>query len=146
MYDIFATSQSIHKRVRDCEVVDNGFESDHKAVKISITITLIKYKARSVPRAIIAWRKIFEDPVYQLIFNTELKKLVDAATDYSTFNEKIVEAGRRAATFVETKVKGWFEMFSSELGPLIEEKDRLYHAIKGEVDETRLREMKTEFK
>ena len=35
----------------------------------------------------------------------------------------------------ETKVKGWFEMFNSKLRPLIEEKDRLCHAIKGEVNE-----------
>jgi len=40
-----------------------------------------------------SWRRIFEDPIYQLIFNTELKMLVDTDTDYLTFNEKIVEAG-----------------------------------------------------
>ena len=146
MYDIFATSQSLHKRVRDCKVVDNGVESDHKAVKMSITITTIKYRARDVPRGTISWRRIFEDPVYQLIYVTELKKLVNADTDLETFNEKTIEAGRIAATFVESKVKGWFEMHSSELRPLIEEKDALCHAIKGETEESNLREMKIELK
>jgi len=51
MYDIFATSQSFHKRVRDCKVVDSGIESDHDAVMISITITTIKYKVKAVTGA-----------------------------------------------------------------------------------------------
>ena len=146
MYDIIATSQSFHKRVRDCKVVDNGVESDHKAVKISITITSIKYKARAVPRSTILWRRILEDPIYQLVYNTELKKLVDADTDLETFNEKTIEAARIAASFVESKVKGWFEMYGSELRPLIEEKDIICHAIKGETDEVKMREMKVELK
>ncbi|EJK58846.1 hypothetical protein THAOC_20995 [Thalassiosira oceanica] len=41
-------------------------------------------------------------------------------------------------------MQGWFELYSSELRPLIEEKDRLCHAIKRERDETKLEEMRAE--
>ena len=79
---------------------------------ISITISTIKYKARVVPRRTVSWRKIFEDPSYQQLFITELKTSVDADTDYDTFNEKIVAAGKKVATVVEEKIKGWFELYS----------------------------------
>jgi exonuclease III len=48
MHDIFACSQSLHKIIHDCQVVLHGVASDHKAVRLKLTLSSVKFKARAI--------------------------------------------------------------------------------------------------
>ena len=61
MHDLFVLSNNLHKRVRDCKVVEDGIESDHSAVQIKLALTSIKFKEQDVSRGIIDWCKILND-------------------------------------------------------------------------------------
>jgi hypothetical protein len=45
MHDTFLCSQSLHKQVHDCQAVLHGVASDHKAVRLKLTLLSVKFKA-----------------------------------------------------------------------------------------------------
>jgi len=50
MHDVISVSQAFHKRVRNCQVVDDGVDSDHSAVCITISLTSIKFKGKAISK------------------------------------------------------------------------------------------------
>jgi hypothetical protein len=61
MHDVFACSQSLHKRIHDCQAVLYGVVSDHKTVRLKLTLLSIKFKARAISWGTIDWPKIMLD-------------------------------------------------------------------------------------
>ncbi len=47
MHDIFACSQSLHKRIHDCQMVLHGIVSNHQAVQLRIALLCVKFKAHA---------------------------------------------------------------------------------------------------
>ena len=46
MLDLIVCSATIHKRIRNCQVVNDGADSDHRAVKMQLNLTSLKYKEK----------------------------------------------------------------------------------------------------
>jgi hypothetical protein len=61
MHDVFACLQSLHKRIHDCQAVLHGVVSDHKAVRLKLTLSSVKFKAQAISRGTIDWPKIMLD-------------------------------------------------------------------------------------
>ena len=57
MHDLFVASQTLHKRIRDQKVVNDGIDSDHSSVKLKLAITPIKFKGNAITRGVIDWEK-----------------------------------------------------------------------------------------
>ena len=55
MHDLFVASQTLHKRIRDQKVVNDGTDSDHSSVKLKLAITPIKFKGNAITRGVIDW-------------------------------------------------------------------------------------------
>ena len=47
IHDVIVVSKGLHKRVRNCKATNDGAESDHKEVKLSLAMTSIKFKNTS---------------------------------------------------------------------------------------------------
>jgi exonuclease III len=47
MLDVIVCSSGLHKRIQNCNVVEDGLESDHRAVCIDVVTTSIKFKENS---------------------------------------------------------------------------------------------------
>jgi hypothetical protein len=45
MHDVFSCSQSLHKQIHDCQAVLHGVASDHKALRLKLTLSLVQFKA-----------------------------------------------------------------------------------------------------
>ena len=142
MHDVIAVSSKILKRVRDCKVVDDGIDSDHSAVSITISLTSIKFKGKAVSRGIIDWNKILADETTRAIYVQHLKDLTTDNMPYEDFNAAVLQAGELTATIVRTRVEGWFQFSSDTLAPMIAERDQLLHQIRQESDETILLQLK----
>ena len=46
MLDLIVCSITLHKRVKNCQVVDDGADSDHRAVRMQLNLTSLKYKEK----------------------------------------------------------------------------------------------------
>ncbi len=121
-------STTLHKRVKNCQVTNNGAESDHQAVRMQLNLTSIKYNEKaSLDSGGIDWRKICEEDEQRKLYNKYLLKLTSGDMAYDTFCEAVVRAGRETAISIECKCKGWYKASKSILTPAIEEKNRLQH-------------------
>ena len=130
MHDLFVCSQSLHKRVRDCEVVDDGADSDHDAICIKLAITSIKFKGSAITKGVIDWTSILNDERYKELYNHHLRCLVNENTSYDDFNQHIMTAGEFTATLVKEKCEGWFQFNRQELAPIIEQRNKTQHLLK----------------
>jgi hypothetical protein len=131
MHDIFACSQSLHKRIHDCKAVPHGAISDHKAVRLSLMLTLIKFCGHTVSRGAIDWPKILSDEHTRAMYNKHLLMLMTTGpTQWDDHQELILQAGALTATTHKRQCEGWFQMNRSTLAPLYTERNTLKHAIK----------------
>jgi hypothetical protein len=64
MHDIFVCSKTMHKRVRNCNVVDDGIDSDHRAVALKLAITSIKFNGNKITKGAIDWNTILYNNRY----------------------------------------------------------------------------------
>ena len=78
----------MHKRVRNCNVVDDGIDSDHQAVTLKLAITSIKFNGNKITKGAINWNTILYDDRYRERYNHTLLELVDATMSYADFNAK----------------------------------------------------------
>ena len=89
MHDIFACSCDMHKKVKDCQVVD----SDHSPIRLKINLASIKFKGSTISRGVIDWTKVLTDDRYLEMYNMHLLDLVDDTISYEVFNE-CIKSGR----------------------------------------------------
>jgi len=130
MHDIFACSQSLHKRIHDCKAVPHGAVSDHKAVRLSLMLMLIKIHGHTLSCGTIDWPKILLDEHTRAMYNGHLLTLMTGPTQWDDHQELILQAGTLTATTHKRQCEGWFQMSRSTLAPLYTERNTLKHAIK----------------
>jgi hypothetical protein len=130
MLDLIVCSTTLHKRVKNCQVVDDGADSDHQAVRMQLNLTSLKYKEKtSLDSGDIDWRKICEENEQRKLNNKYLLKLTSRDMTYDIFCEAVMRAGRKTAVSIESKCEGWYKASESILIPAIEEKNRLRHRL-----------------
>ena len=131
MLDIFVTSADLHKRVRNCMVVDNGIKSDHSAVTLKLSITSIKFKeSTKLQEPKRDWRRIQYEEQANIKFSDLILSETTEETPANEFCEIIMKAAAETATTTETSVDGWFEFSKDTLVPLIGHRNKMLHAIK----------------
>ena len=131
MLDLIVCSTTLHKHVRNCQVVNGGADSDHKAVRMQLNLTSLKYKEKaSIDSGNIVWRKICEEDKQRKLYNKYLLDLTSRDMAYDTFCEAVIRAGRGTAVSIECKCGGWYKASESILIPAIEEKHRLRHQLR----------------
>ncbi len=130
MHDIFACSQSLHKQIHDCKAVPHGAVSDRKAVRLSLMLTLIKFRGHALSWGTIDWPKILLDYHTRAMYNEHLLMLMTGLTQWDDHQELILQAGVLTATTHKRQCKGWFQMSRSTLAPLYAERNTLKHAVK----------------
>jgi hypothetical protein len=130
MHDIFACSNSFHKRVQDCAAVLHGVASDHQAVHLKVALASIKFKTHEVSQGTIDWLKILTDDHTRILYNKHLLQLTHNKMDYNSYQEAILQAGALTATHHKRQCSGWFQMSRATLAPLLAERNQVFHAIK----------------
>ena len=130
MLDLIVCSTTLHKRVKNCQVVDDGADSDHRAVRMQLNLMSLKYKEKaSLDNGDINWRKICEEDEQRKLYNKYLLELTSRDMAYDTFCEAVTRAGRETAVSIESKCEGWYKASESILMPAIEENNRLRHQL-----------------
>ena len=130
MHDIFACSQSLHKRVQDCKAVLHGVASDHQAVRLCLALSSIKFKAHAISRGTINWPKILSDEHTRMVYNEHLASLTTPDMEYDDYQATIMKAGELTATHHKRQCDGWFQMSRTTLAPLLKERNQLLHSVK----------------
>ena len=112
------------------QVVNDGADSDHRAVKMQLNLTSLKYKEKMPSeKKKIDWRKICEEDEQRKRYNKYLLELTSRDMTYDNFCEAIMCAGRKTAISIEPQCRGWYAASESILNPAIEEKNRLRHQL-----------------
>ena len=90
MHDIFMCSQSLHKRVRDCNTTLDGANSDHRAVSMTLNLASIKVQhSRALSKGTTNWRKIQSDEHLQMVLKEHLQLMITPDMDYDMYNKAI---------------------------------------------------------
>jgi hypothetical protein len=129
MHDIFACSISLHKRIQDCVTSLMGVVSNHHAVRLTISLTSIKFKPKTVTRGTTNWSQILSDNHSRIVYNEHLLQLTDNTMDYDTYQEAILQPGALTATHHKKQCTGWFQMSRTTLAPLLTERNQILHAL-----------------
>ncbi len=94
MLDLIVCSTTLHKRVQNCQVAIDGVDSNHRAVRMQLNLTLLKYKEKVLLNGgEINWRKICEEKETHKLYNKYLLELTTRDMTYNTFCEAIIRAG-----------------------------------------------------
>jgi hypothetical protein len=123
MIVIFAFAKSLHCRVRNCQTIAEGVESDHTAVQLDITLTSLKRtNSTALSRGKTDWQKIGTDPTTRQRYNELLTKATTDSPDipYENFNDIIKKAGEETALLVGSQCNDWFQFSAADLTPPIE--------------------------
>jgi len=130
MLDLIVCSTTLHKRVRNCFVASDGADSDHRAVRMELNLTSLKYKEKaSLNTGETDWRKICEEDEQRKLYNKYLLYFTTRDMTYDNFCEAVKRAGRETAMSIENKCEGWYTASETILAPAIEEKNRLRHKL-----------------
>jgi hypothetical protein len=130
MHDIFACSQSLRKRVKDCKSVLHGVASNHQAVRLCLGLSSIKFKAHAILRGTINWPKILSDEHTRMVYNEHLISLTTPDIDYNDNQSIIMKAREFTATHHKRQCDGWFQMSRTTLAPLLKGCNQLLHSVK----------------
>ena len=123
MLDLIVCSATLHKRIKNCQVVNDGADSDHQAVRMQLNLTSLKYKEKpSLDNEKIDWRKICEDDEQRKLYNKYLLELTSRDMTYDNFCEAVTRAGRETAIKIVSQCRGWYAASESILNPAIDEK------------------------
>ncbi len=106
MHDIFACSISLHKRIRDCVTSLKGVASDHHAVRLTLSLTSIKFKPKAVTNGTFNWSQILSDGNSRMMYNDHLLQTTHNDMDYDTYQEAILQAGALAAAHHKKQCTG----------------------------------------
>jgi len=110
--------------------VPHGAISDHKAVRLSLMLTLIIFRGHALSCGTNDWPKILSDEHTRAMYNKHLLMLMTGPTQWDDHQELILQAGTLTATTHKRQCEGWFQMSRSTLAPLYTERNTLKHAIK----------------
>ena len=73
MLDLIVCSTTLHKRVKNCQTTNDGADSDHRAVRMQLNLTSLKYKEKaSLESGDIDWRKICKEEEQRKLYNKYL--------------------------------------------------------------------------
>jgi hypothetical protein len=76
MLNLIVCSTTLHKRVKNCQVTNDGANSDHRAVQMQLNLTSLKYNEKaSLDSGDIDWRKICEKDEQRKLYNKYLLEL-----------------------------------------------------------------------
>jgi hypothetical protein len=109
MHDVFTCSQSLHKRIHDCQAVLHGVASNHKAARLKLSLLSIKFKVRVISRGTIDWPKVMLDDHTQMAYIEHLTLLTAPNMEYDDYQEIILQAGVLTATHHKRQSEGWFQ-------------------------------------
>ncbi len=149
MLDRIVCSTMLHKRVQNCQVAIDGVDSNHRAVRMQLNLTLLKYKEKaSLNGGEIDWRKICEEEETCKLYNKYLLELTACDMTYDTFCEAVIRAGHKTAVSINCKCKGWFKASNTILIPAIKEKNQLHHRLqdKTQLNPTELTQLQQQLK
>jgi hypothetical protein len=130
MHSIFMCSQSLHKRVRDCNTILEGVNSDHWAVSLKLMLTSIKMQCQAISKGDTDWCRILSDKNLRMVYNKHLQSLVSPRMDYDEYNAAILRAGNLTMTINKRKCEGWFQLRCATLAPLLSSRNQFLHAIR----------------
>jgi exonuclease III len=86
MLDVIVCSAPLHKRIHNCCTIQDEKDSDHRAVRMDLNLTSIKYKEKtSMNYGDIDWRKIREEDEQQKLYNKYLLKLTSRDMSNNNF-------------------------------------------------------------
>jgi hypothetical protein len=135
MLDVIIYSKTLHKRINNCQVILDGLDSDHHAVRLDLVLTSIKFKeTQLLYGGAIDWRKILTNDECRKLYNDAALEAMTVDMDYEEFNNAIRQSGKNTAIPLKERCKGWYEFSQTELMPIIEEKNRLVHTLKQKVN------------
>ena len=121
-YDYWAISQQALKSVKDARVISYGAPSDHKAVLMTlrVSVSLKRPKAKR-NKSIINWRAL-RDPHIRKNFQSAVMKTNKIGDTYTDFNANIMKAAK--STLVsDRKRPDWFTRDKETLFSLIQERN-----------------------
>jgi hypothetical protein len=145
--DSISVSIKGSERVKDCKVWHKGVDSDHSAIKLTFSLTSIKYKAsQKLSVGEIDWHKIRDDEECNRKYNSILRELCPETIQYTEFGRYMMEAGRLTATRPKYERKGWFEDDREHMQPLVEKKAGLLHLICNPPEGSSIEEIKHAYK
>ena len=102
MLDLIVYSTSLHKCVKNCQVVNDGADSDHQAVQMQLNLTSLKHKEKaSLDSGDIDWRKNCDKDEQHKLHNKYLLKLTLCYMTYDTFCKAVTQAGHKTAVSIE---------------------------------------------
>jgi hypothetical protein len=130
MLDVIVCSALLHKRIHNCCTILDRLDCDHRAVRMDLNLTSIKYKVKmSKNCGDINWEKICEEDEQQKLYNKYLLQLTSQDMSYINFCKAVIRAGKETAVAIDWKCKGWYTASKSILAPAIQEKNRLCHHL-----------------
>ena len=137
MLELIVCSTTLHKRVRNCQVVNDSADSNHQAVQMHLNLTSLKYnETASLNTRTIVWRKICKEDEQHKIYNKYILELTSREMTYDAFCEAVTRAGRETSVSIESKWEGWYKASESILTPAIKEKNQLRHQLQNTINFT----------
>jgi hypothetical protein len=123
MLDLIVCLTTLHKHVCNYQVAIDRADSNHRAVRMQLNLTSLKYKEKvSINGGEIDWRKRCGEGKQCKLYNKSLLELTTRNMTYDNFCKAVVRAGWETAIFIECKCKGWYKASKSILIPAIKKK------------------------
>jgi hypothetical protein len=115
---------TLHKCINNCRVILDGLDSDHRAVRLNLVLTSIKFKeTQLIYSGTINWRKILTNDECCKLYNDAALAATTVDMDYEEFNNAIRQSGMNTALSLNECCEGWYEFSQIELLPITEEKN-----------------------
>jgi hypothetical protein len=134
MLDAIVCSKTLHKRINNCWVILDDIGSNHRAIRLDLVLTSIKFKeTQSLYGGNINWRKILTNDDCCKPYNDAALEATTIDMNYEEFNDAIHQSGMNTAISLKERCEGWYEFSQTELMPIIEEKNRLVHTLQQKV-------------
>jgi hypothetical protein len=109
MLDVIVCSSSLHKRIKNCTVVEDGLKSDHRAICIDVVTTSIKVKDNSLANTgSTDWKKIMTEMEFKRCYNENVLALTSETMDYDDFNTALLDAGKATTVTIKDRCQGWY--------------------------------------
>jgi hypothetical protein len=96
-------------------MVLHGTASDHRAVRLKIALSSVKFKAHAISQGTIDWPKILSDDHTHMMYNEHLLSLPTPNMGYDDYREIIL-------------FEGWFQISRTTIAPLLKECNQVLHA------------------
>ncbi len=134
MLDIMVCSNTLHKCINNFWVIIDGLNSDHRAIRLDLVSTSIKFKkTQLLYGGTIDWRKILTNNECCKLYNDAALAVTIVDMDYEELYDVIRQSGMNTALSLKESCEGWYKFSQTELLLIIEEKNRLAHTLRQKV-------------